>query len=112
MSIAAQRPMTIEVLLAWEAGQERRWEFDGFVPATVTAGTAGDSAIERNPQIAPGSRLRGNPCQVCTADLKIRVAGSIRYPDAFVVCSPVPLFELYEGIVFDPAAQRAGDPNG
>ncbi len=25
-----------------------------------------------------------------TSDLKIRVAGSIRYPDAFVVCTPVP----------------------
>ena len=33
--------------------------------------------------------MRGNPCEVFTSDLKIRVAGSIRYPDAFVVCTPV-----------------------
>ncbi len=32
----------------------------------------------------------GQRCQLYTSDLKIRVAGSIRYPDAFVVCSNVP----------------------
>ncbi len=37
-------------------------------------------------------RLAGDckRCQVFTADLKIAVAGSVRYPDAFVVCSPLP----------------------
>ena len=34
-------------------------------------------------------RLRGKPCQAYTSNLKIFAAGSIRYPDAFVVCSPV-----------------------
>ncbi len=32
--------------------------------------------------------MRGNPCDVFTADLKIQVAGSIRHPYVFVVCSP------------------------
>jgi Uma2 family endonuclease len=56
----------------------------------MTGGTAGHSAIQRNLSIALGTRLRGNPCQVYTVDLKVRAAGSIRYPDAFVVCRPVP----------------------
>jgi len=90
MSVAIQRPMTIEEFLAWEATQELRWEFDGLAPKAMTGGTAGHSAIQRNLQIALGTRLRGKACQAYTADLKIRVAGSIRYPDAFVVCSPVP----------------------
>ncbi len=88
MSVAVRRPMTMEAFLAWEEGQELRWEFDGFAPTAMTGGTAGHSAIQRNLVAALTPRLRGNPCQVYTADLKIRTAGSIRYPDAFVVCSP------------------------
>jgi Uma2 family endonuclease len=90
MSVAAQRPMTIDEFLAWEASQELRWEFDGFAPVAMTGGTAGHSAIQRNIIAVLAPRLRGSPCQVYTADLKIQVAGSIRYPDASVVCSPVP----------------------
>ena len=90
MSVVVQRPMTMEEFLAWEAGQELRWEFDGFAPTAMTGGTAGHSTIQRNTIAALAPRLRGRPCQAYTADLKIRVAGSIRYPDAFVVCSPVP----------------------
>ena len=82
--------MTIDEFLAWEEGQELRWEFDGFAPVAMTGGTAGHSAIQRNLSMALGVRLRGKPCQAYTADLKIRVARSIRYPDAFVVCTPVP----------------------
>jgi Uma2 family endonuclease len=91
--------MTLEEFLAWEAGQELRWEFDGFEPVAMTGGTAGHSAIERNLQIALGSRPRGKPCQVFTANLKVRVAGSIRYPDAFVVCTPAP---RHATVVTDP----------
>ena len=90
MSVAVRRPMTIEEFLAWEEGQELRWEFDGFRAVAMTGGTAGHSAIQRNLIATLTPRLRGKPCQAYTADLKIQAAGSIRYPDAFVVCSPVP----------------------
>jgi Uma2 family endonuclease len=89
MSTVLRRPMTVDAFLAWEEQQDMRWEFDGFTPVAMTGGTAGHSAIQRNISIALGSRLRGKPCQVFTSDLKLRVADSIRYPDAFVVCSPV-----------------------
>jgi Uma2 family endonuclease len=36
------------------------------------------------------SRLPGKPCRVFGNDLKIEVAGRIRYPDGFVVCSRLP----------------------
>jgi len=90
MSIALRKSMSLEAFLAWEEQQALRWEFDGFEPVAMTGGTAEHSAIQRNLYIAVGSRLRGKPCQLYTSDLKVAVAGSIRYPDAFVVCSPVP----------------------
>jgi Uma2 family endonuclease len=90
MSNALRRPMSLEAFLAWEERQELRWEFDGFEPVAMTGGTSEHSAIQRNVLIAVGGRLRSKPCQVYTADLKIAVAGSIRYPDAFVVCSALP----------------------
>jgi Uma2 family endonuclease len=90
MSVAVRRPMTMEEFLAWEVGQELRWEFDGFEPVAMTGGTRGHSAIQRNITIAIGARLRGSPCDIFTSDLRILVAGSIRYPDAFIVCTPGP----------------------
>nr|WP_294543972.1 Uma2 family endonuclease [uncultured Rhodopila sp.] len=94
-----RRPMSLEAFLAWEEQQDLRWEFDGFEPVAMTGGTAGHSAIQRNLIFALTARLRGKPCQPYTSDLKIMVAGSIRYPDAFVVCSPVSRDTL---VVTDP----------
>lgn len=99
MSITLCKPMNLEAFLAWEEQQELRWEFDGFEPIAMTGGTSEHSAIERNLIVAVGGRLRGKPCQLYTSNLKILVSGSIRYPDAFVVCSPVPRGTL---VVSDP----------
>jgi len=89
MNVVMHRPMTTEAFLEWEERQELRYEFDGSAPVAMTGGTAGHSAIQRNLLFALTGRLRGKPCQPYTSDLKIVAAGSIRYPDAFVVCSPV-----------------------
>lgn len=89
MNIALRKPMTLEQFLAWENRQELRHEFDGFQPIAMTGGTAAHSAIQRNILFALTGRLRGKPCQSFGSDLKIAVAGRIRYPDAFVTCTPV-----------------------
>lgn len=89
MSAVLQKPMTVSQFLAWEERQERRYEFDGTQPVAMAGGTAAHAAIQRNLIIALGSRLRGKPCQPYGSDLKIEVAGRIRYPEAFVVCAPV-----------------------
>ena len=91
--------MSLEQFLAWEDQQDLRWEFDGFEAVAMTGGTSEHSAIQRNLIFLLTGRLRGKPCQSYTSDLKISVAGSIRYPDAFVVCSPVPRGTL---VVTDP----------
>ncbi len=46
-------------------------------------------AIQRNLAIAVGGRLRGKKSQFYGSDLKIDTIATIRYPDGFVVCSPV-----------------------
>jgi Uma2 family endonuclease len=91
MNVAFQRPWTTDQFLAWEERQALRYEFDGVQPLAMAGGTAAHSAIQRNLITALTIGLRGKPCQPHGSELKIRVADhSIRYPDAFVVCTPLP----------------------
>ena len=107
MSLARHPPpMTLAEFLDWEERQELRHEFDGFAPVAMTGGTRAHETVGVNLLIALGSRLRGSPCRVYGSNLKIEVAGRIRYPDAFVTCgepgapddtverSPVVVFEV------------------
>jgi Uma2 family endonuclease len=96
---AVRHHMTLEAFLAWEARQDMKYEFDGIQPVGMTGGTSEHAAIQVNLITAIGPRLRGGPCRVFGSELKIAAAGSIRYPDAFVVCSPVPRGTL---VVTDP----------
>ena len=90
MNVALSKPsMTLEQFLVWEDQQELRYEFDGFQPVAMTGVTEAHSAIQMNVTTALNMRLRGKPCRPHGSDLKIQVAGRIRYPDAFVVCSPI-----------------------
>lgn len=82
--------MTMAEFLAWEEKQEVRWEFDGFEPVAMTGGTYAHEIIGDNIRFALRNRLGRGPCRVVGPTLKIEVAGRIRYPDAFVFCTPVP----------------------
>jgi Uma2 family endonuclease len=81
--------MTREQFLAWEDKQPLRYEFDGIEPVAMTGGTAAHAVIQHNLHLAVGGRLRGAPCRFYGSDLKIETASGFRYPDGFVVCSPV-----------------------
>lgn len=89
MNVALRKPMTLTQFLAWEARQAVKFEFDGFQPVAMAGGTAAHSRIQRNLAIAIGGRLRGKPCEFHGSDLKLKVAGRVRYPDGFVICSPL-----------------------
>ena len=80
--------MSIAEFLAWEDRQELRWEFDGFQPVAMTGGTVAHETIGGNILVAVQTRLAGQRCRAFGANLKIEVAGRIRYPDAFVTCTP------------------------
>ncbi len=82
--------MTLDEFLAWERRQDLRYEFDGARPVAMTGGTVEHSEIATNLVEALRRRLQGRPCRAFRGDLKIVVAGRIRYPDATVTCSPVP----------------------
>jgi Uma2 family endonuclease len=90
MSVAMRKSMSLEEFLAWEERQEPRWEFDGFAPVAMTGGTVEQGLIQANLIQQLGNRLQGTPCRALGSHVKISVAGSIRYPDALVVCTPSP----------------------
>jgi Uma2 family endonuclease len=90
MSASLRKPMTLAEFLAWEEEQELRWELDGLEPVAMTGGTSAHEIIGDNIRFALRNRLASSPCRVRGPTLKIEVAGRIRYPDAFVVCTPVP----------------------
>jgi hypothetical protein len=90
MNSALPSPMTLAEFLAWEERQELRYEFDGIRPVAMVGGTVAHSVIQANLIAALRIRLRGSPCRPSGSDPEIEVAGRIRYPDAFVVCTPVP----------------------
>jgi Uma2 family endonuclease len=89
MSAILHEGMTLEAFLDWEGRQECKHEFDGFQPVAMTGVTAAHSAIQRNLLGLLFNRLRSHRCQAHGSDLKVQVAGRIRYPDAFIVCTPV-----------------------
>ena len=105
MNVALQKRMTVDEFLAWEERQEDRWEFDGVQPIAMVGGTRAHSLVLGNLATALNPRLRGSPCRVLLKSVKIRSAGSFRYPDVFVKCgrqdnqatiseNPVVVFEV------------------
>jgi Uma2 family endonuclease len=89
VSVVRRKPMTFAEFLDWEERQEFKYEFDGVGPVAMTGGTIAYAITGRNLVATLVTRLRGKPCQPFGSDLKLQVGGSIRYPDAFVVCKTV-----------------------
>ena len=88
MSAPLTKPPSLDEFLTWERRQEMRYEFDGLQTTAMTGGTVNHAAITDNVVSALRRRLKG-PCRAFTSNLKILTAGSVRYPDVVVTCSPV-----------------------
>jgi Uma2 family endonuclease len=99
MNVAVRKRMTLRQFLDWEERQQRKYEFDGFRPVAMVGARAAHAAIQGNLIGALHARLRGKPCRAYGSDLKILVAGHIRYPDAFVLCRPI---AANETVIDDP----------
>ena len=80
--------MTVDEFLVWERRQESRYEFDGLKPVAMTGGTLSHALIADN---AVDAIRRGlpSPCRVFRGDVKVLVAGKVRYPDVAVTCSRI-----------------------
>jgi Uma2 family endonuclease len=87
MNVALRKPWTVEEFLDWEERQELRFEFDGIAPIGMTGGTEAHAMIQSNLLRAVGNRLNRPPCRIVGSELKLVMAGSVRYPDAMILCS-------------------------
>jgi Uma2 family endonuclease len=90
MNVVPRKPMTLPQFLTWEERLELRYEFDGFQPVAMTGGTDAHEAIGGTLRSLLQAHLRRKPCRVRGPTMKIEVMDRIRYPDAFVYCTPVP----------------------
>jgi Uma2 family endonuclease len=90
MNVALRKPVTLQQSLAWEERQVSRYELDSFQPVAMTGGTDVHEAIDGTLRALLQEPLRGKPCRVREPTLKIELTVRIRYPDAFVYCTPVP----------------------
>jgi Uma2 family endonuclease len=88
MTAALRKPWTIAQFLEWEERQEFRYEFDGIGPVAMTDGTEARAEIQVALLTAVGTRLNRPPCRIVGSELKLVMVGSVRYPDAMILCSP------------------------
>lgn len=88
MNLPLRRPIGLQDFLAWEEGQARPFEFDGFQPVAMTGGTIDHDRITFNLRRSLEARLAATPCRPFGPNVKILAAGSIRYPDALIACTP------------------------
>ncbi len=89
MSTALSKPISLAEFLEWEERQPAKYEFDGIGPVAMVGVSEAHALIQSNLLREIGNRLKGSPCRIYGSDIKIEVAGRIRYPDALVVCTPV-----------------------
>jgi Uma2 family endonuclease len=84
-------PVTLEEFLAWEEFQEVRHEWDGVQPFAMVGGSFLHSELATRLSDILRAALRGGPCTVVRADLRVYTAGRtrIRYPDLVVTCAPL-----------------------
>ena len=99
MTAAPYPSWTVEQFLAWEERQEARYEFDGIGPVAMAGGSEAQAEIQRNLLVTVAARLNRTPCRIVGSDLKLLVAGHVRYPDAMILCSPR---EAGRSVVADP----------
>ena len=81
--------MPLDEFLIWERNQDLRFEFDGLQPVAMNGGTVAHSMVATNLVRVLQDHLAGTTCRAFRGDLKIVVAGRVRYPDVVVTCSPV-----------------------
>ncbi len=99
MAEAQVRTMTADEFYQWQLDQDERYELVDGVPAPLRAMTGASNAhdvILVNCIIELGTRLRGKPCRVASAETALRTSiRSARRPDVTVDCAP-PEAKSYE----------------
>ena len=84
-----QQPFDAAAYLDWERHQLYRHEFVAGEVFAMTGATDAHVTVAGNLFALLHSHVRGTPCRVYMADMKLRVdtADAFFYPDVFVTCS-------------------------
>ena len=89
MSEAALPPMSLEDFLAWQEGQEQRYELVDGQPVAMAGARLKHDRIVTNALIRIGGKLDSSPCRPFTADVTVATGvRSGRHPDFGVDCGP------------------------
>jgi Uma2 family endonuclease len=89
MPDTAERLMSLDEFLAWERKQPERFEYAGGVITMMAGGSLDHATIAANLTAALHRSLRGTGCRSFGSDAKVIAAGTVRYPDISVTCSPI-----------------------
>lgn len=83
------RRMTIDEFLAWDSGDDLRYELVDGMPRAMTGARRAHDRVVVNALASLHARLRGSPCAAHTADLGVRTSSTrFRRPDVTVDCGP------------------------
>ncbi|MDO9712083.1 Uma2 family endonuclease [Paracraurococcus lichenis] len=90
-ALAAAPPPTLAEFLDWEPRQDAHFEWDGIQPLAMVGRTFLHTELASRVFDALRAALRGTPCSVIRADLRVMTANAsrVRYPDLAVTCSPI-----------------------
>ena len=86
MPITRQR-FTPEEYLAWEVQQLDKHEYIGGEVFAMAGGEDRHASVSLNIAMALREHLRGTPCRVYMADVRVQTNEAFFYPDVFVTCS-------------------------
>ena len=88
-NLAPKIPFTAADYLVWEAEQPERHDFVDGEAYAISGGEDRNATVAGNVYIALREHLRGTPCHVYAADVRlhVRARDNYFYPDVMVTCS-------------------------
>ncbi len=100
--------LTVEEYMAGELRSENRHEYLGGVVYAMAGGSEDHNLISLNLAFAFRTQLRGGPCKIAVADVKVRLQISdedvFYYPDVMVACDPRdtdPYFKRFPKVIVE-----------
>lgn len=87
-NLALAQPITVEDYLAGEALSPIRHEYVAGEVFAMAGASEAHATIALNLAALLRAHVRGGPCRVYIADMKLRVDAAFFYPDVFVTCDP------------------------
>jgi Uma2 family endonuclease len=99
-----QLKFSAQDFLCWEVGQELRYEYIHGEVYAMSGGTIEHNSASGAVFATLRQHLKGSPCRVFVADMKVdvQVSNAFFYPDVVVTCSP--------GDLADPKALTIAEP--